>query len=82
VRHLLNQLCLMLSAVFLVSCASAIPPARIGDYVSSEHRAGGAAFTRINQRPLQAVLASGRTSSASSRRQCRTGSYQLRNSLA
>ena len=55
-RHLLNQLSLMLSAVFLVSCASAVPPARIGDYVSSEHQAGDDAFTRINQRPLQAGL--------------------------
>jgi hypothetical protein len=55
-RHRLNQLSLMLSAVFLVSCASAIPPARIGDYVSSEHQADGEAFTRIDQRPLQAGL--------------------------
>ena len=55
-RHLLNQLSLMLSAVLLVSCASAVPPARIGDYVSSEHQAGGDAFTRINQRPLLAGL--------------------------
>lgn len=55
-RHLLNQLSLMLSAVFLVSCASAIPPARIGDYVSSEHQAGDEALARIDQRPLQAGL--------------------------
>jgi len=55
-HHRLNQLSLMLSAVFLVSCASAIPPARIGDYVSLEHQAGGEAFTRIDQRPLQAGL--------------------------
>ena len=55
-RHLLNQVSLMLSAVFLVSCASAIPPARIGDYVSSELQAYDDAFTRINQRPLQAGL--------------------------
>ena len=55
-RHLLNQLSLMLSAAFLVSCASAIPPARIGDYVSSEYQAGENAFARINQRPLQAGL--------------------------
>ena len=44
-RHLLNQLSLMLSAVFLISCASAIPPARIGDYVSSEHKAGDEALS-------------------------------------
>ena len=55
-RYLLNQVSLMLSAVFVVSCASAIPPARIGEYVSSEHPAGENAFARINQRPLQAGL--------------------------
>jgi len=55
-RHLLNQLSLMLSAAFLVSCASGIPPARIGDYVSSEYQAGENTFARINQRPLQAGL--------------------------
>ena len=55
-RHLLKQVSLMLSAVFVVSCASAIPPARIGDYVSSEHQAGDEALTRINQRPLQTGL--------------------------
>jgi hypothetical protein len=55
-RHLLNQVSLMLSTVFLVSCASAIPPARIGEYVSSEHQVGGDAFARIDQRPLRAGL--------------------------
>ena len=39
-RQVLNQFSLMLSVVFLVSCASAIPPARIGDYVSSERQVG------------------------------------------
>jgi hypothetical protein len=55
-RRVLNQFSLMLSAVFLVSCASAIPPARIGEYVSSGHQVGGDAFTRIDQRPLEAGL--------------------------
>ena len=55
-RHLLKQLSLMLAAVFVVSCASAIPPARISDYVSSEHQAGDEALTKIDQRPLQAGL--------------------------
>jgi hypothetical protein len=55
-RHLLKQLSLTLSAVFLVSCASAIPPARIGEYVSSEHQAGDEALAKIDQRPLQAGL--------------------------
>lgn len=55
-RHVFKPLSLMLSAVFVVSCASAIPPARIGEYVSSEHRVGDKAFARIDQRPLQAGL--------------------------
>ena len=55
-RHLLNRLSLMFSAVFLVSCASTIPPGRISEYVSSEHQAGDDAFIRITQRPLQAGL--------------------------
>ena len=55
-RRVLNQFGLMLSVVFLVSCASAIPPARIGDYVSSEHQVDGDVFARISQRPLQAGL--------------------------
>jgi hypothetical protein len=54
--HLLKQVSLMLSAVFVVSCASTIPSARIGDYVSSERQADDEAFARINQRPLQAGL--------------------------
>jgi len=54
--HLLDWLGLMLSAVFLVSCASAIPPARIGEYVSSKHLAGDGVFTTINQQPLQTGL--------------------------
>ena len=55
-RHLLNPFSLMLSTVFLVSCASAIPPARIDDYVPAERRADSDLFTRITQRPLQAGL--------------------------
>lgn len=55
-RHRLDRFSLMLSAVFLVSCASAIPPARIGEYVSLWRQVGGDAFMRIDQRPLQAGL--------------------------
>jgi hypothetical protein len=44
----------MLSTIILVSCASTIPPARIGDYISSGRQAGDDAFARIDQRPLQA----------------------------
>ncbi len=51
-----NQFSLLLSMVFLVSCASAIPPARIGDYVSLEHNTFDDAFGRINQRPLPTGL--------------------------
>ncbi len=55
-RYVLKQVSLILSAVFLVSCASAIPPARIGEYVSSEHQARDGAFAKIDQRPLQVGL--------------------------
>jgi hypothetical protein len=55
-RHLLNLFSLMLSAVFWVSCASDIPPARIGEYVSSEHNAADETLAQIDQRPLQAGL--------------------------
>lgn len=55
-RLMLKQVSLMLSAVFMVSCVSAIPPARIGEYVSPAHKAGGEALSDIDQRPLQAGL--------------------------
>jgi hypothetical protein len=54
-RRVLNQFGLMLSLVLLVSCASALPPARIGDYISLGHQAGDAA-TRIDEGTLQAGL--------------------------
>ena len=45
----------LLSAVlFLTSCA--VPPSRLGDYVSSERRAGEDALTQIERRPLKAGL--------------------------
>ncbi len=52
----LKPVSLILSLLFIVSCASAIPPARIGDYLSSERRAGDEALGRSDQRPLQAGL--------------------------
>ena len=55
-RRVLNQFILALSAIFLVSCASAIPPSRIGDYLSSGRQVDDNALARINQRPLQAGL--------------------------
>lgn len=55
-RRWLQQVCLMLSAGLLVSCACAVPPARIGEYLSPERRAVGEAFARLGQRPLQAGL--------------------------
>jgi hypothetical protein len=47
---------LLLGTALLTACASAVPPARIGDYVSSEHRAGEEAFGKIEERPLKAGL--------------------------
>ena len=47
---------LMLSAAFAASCPSSLPPARIGDYLASGRQADVGAFTKIDQRPLQAGL--------------------------
>ncbi len=55
-RYMLKHISLALSALFVASCAFAIPHARIGDYVSSERRAGDEALARIDQWPLQAGL--------------------------
>jgi len=46
----------LLTAVLLTSCASAGPPSRLGDYVSSERRADDVSLTQIDQRPLKAGL--------------------------
>jgi hypothetical protein len=46
----------LLVAVLLAACASATPPSRLGDYVSSDHRANDEAFSRIEQRPLKARI--------------------------
>jgi hypothetical protein len=56
-RRVLNQFSLMFSVLFLISCASAIPPARIGDYLSLGRQVDSDAFARIDRRPLQAGLA-------------------------
>ena len=55
-RGIVRVSCGMLSAALLASCASAVPPSRLGDYVSSEHRAGESALTQIEQRPFKAGL--------------------------
>ena len=55
-RHRFNQFSLMLIAIFMVSCAFAVPPARISEYVPSWRQVGSEAFTKIDQRPVQAGL--------------------------
>jgi hypothetical protein len=45
----------LLGVLLLASCA-AVPPSRIGDYVSPEHRAPEDAITQIEPRPLKAGL--------------------------
>ena len=55
-RRLLRMSCGVFSAVLLSACASAVPPSRLGDYLSSEHRAGDETLTQIEQRPLKAGL--------------------------
>jgi hypothetical protein len=44
------------AAVLFTACASAVPPSRLGDYVSSEGHAREDALTQIEQRPLKAGL--------------------------
>jgi hypothetical protein len=46
----------LLSVLLFMSCASAVPPSRIADYISPERQAADEAFVRIEQRPLQAGL--------------------------
>lgn len=46
----------LLSALLLTACASAVPPSRLGDYVSSEHRGSEEALSHLEQRPLKAGL--------------------------
>lgn len=55
-RQPFNLLSIALSSVLVVSCATTVPPARIGDYVSPERNAGDEALSKIEQRPLQAGL--------------------------
>lgn len=46
----------LLGVMLFTACASTVPPSRLGDYVSSDHRAGGDALTQIEPRPLKAGL--------------------------
>jgi hypothetical protein len=55
-RRIVDLSNFLLVAVLLAACASATPPSRLGDYVSSDHRANAEAFSRIEQRPLKAGL--------------------------
>jgi hypothetical protein len=55
-RGTVGALNLLLGAVLLAACASATPPSRLGNYVSSDHRASEQSFLQIEQRPLKAGL--------------------------
>ena len=46
----------LLGAVLISACASAVPPSRLGDYVSAERQVSEEALTQIEQRPLKAGL--------------------------
>jgi hypothetical protein len=46
----------LLATLLLTACASAVPPSRLGDYVSSEHRGSEEALSHVEQRPLRAGL--------------------------
>ncbi|HEU5202582.1 MAG TPA: hypothetical protein VFT92_07270 [Nitrospira sp.] len=55
-RRIFKVSSVFLGAVVLTACASAVPPTRIGDYVSVEHTADEESLLKIEQRPLQAGL--------------------------
>ncbi|HEY6085283.1 MAG TPA: hypothetical protein VIU63_07785 [Nitrospira sp.] len=57
-RNLVTIISSLLSLSLLMSCAAAsnVPPTRIGDYISPEHKTGDESLSRIEQRPLQAGL--------------------------
>ena len=46
----------LFAGVLFTACASAVPPSRLGDYVSAERQGGEDALTQIEQRPLKAGL--------------------------
>jgi len=46
----------ILVAALVAACASDVPPARIADYISAEHRGSNEGFIGIEQRPLKAGL--------------------------
>ena len=46
----------LLSVLLVAACAAAVPPSRLGDYVSSEHQASEESLSHIEQRPLKAGL--------------------------
>jgi hypothetical protein len=55
-RKIVRWSSVLLSAVLLTACASAVPPNRLGDYVASDRKADTEAFSQIEQRPLKAGL--------------------------
>lgn len=46
----------LLSAVLFTACASAVPPNRLGDYVSTERQVSQDVLTQVEPRPLKAGL--------------------------
>jgi len=57
-RRLLELFSLMCCTAFVAACASAsaVPPTRIGDYISPDHKGGEDALVKIDERPIQAGL--------------------------
>ena len=55
-HEMLKATGLLLGAAVLAACASAVLPNRIGNYLSSEHLAGGDALTNLDPRPIEAGL--------------------------
>ncbi|BCA54393.1 conserved exported protein of unknown function [Nitrospira sp. KM1] len=55
-RHLLRTIGILGGFSLLVSCASDVPPTRIGDYVSSDRASGAESLLNVEPRPIQAGL--------------------------
>ncbi len=55
-HRLRNAVYLVLCTAVLGACASAIPPARIGDYLSSDRAAGTETLAAMDRRPIEAGL--------------------------
>lgn len=55
-RGIIGWSAVVVSAVLLAACASAVPPSRLGEYVALDRKGDSEALSQIEQRPLKAGL--------------------------